>query len=570
MPFVNLTGNKENEYLSDGISEAIINTLVQSEGLFVTARSSSFAFKGQDRDIRELGKFLGVANILEGSVQKHENRIRVTAQLISTTTGFHVLSETVEKELLDFFSIQEEIAWLIREKLKEKIGLKEEQHKPLTNPTNVKALDLSMQARYKMAGGIKSGIMEAMELFRRAIEIDPGFILPYTGMSLCYTYLGALRVMDEEESYRRANEYALKALEMDPNLPEAMIVHTLSTFWMSNWNLKNIEPIISKALKLAPGAAEVRLFKGMFTLMSGRTEEALLEVLLANKLDPLNPSILSRLGYTYLCLKDFDEAHTCFRLAHNTAPFAMYINYILTWSYILQGNFEHAATALKNVDEQKDVYQSVNGTWGLLYARQGEIDKAYQQIEIINRLNDRGEIKYPHYNLALIYVGLNKPDEMYHHLEKAFAEKPVHLMFIQADPFWERFRQDKRYKEIVRRVFHRSAPTEMVTLLADTSESLTIHSDQILFVKAEDNYSRIVYLDGNIRKEKVLRATLKNLEDQLAGTEIIRCHRSYLFNASRYSLSGDSRGFSLKSPVDPFEIPVARMKSKEIIARLKG
>ena len=569
LPFVNLTGDKENEYLSDGISEAIINTLAQSEGLFVTARSSSFAFKGQGKDVRELGKLLGVANILEGSVQKHENKIRVTAQLINTTTGFHVFSETVEKELLDLFSIQEEIAWLINGKLKEKISQQKGDQTSVPRATSVKALDLGMQARYKMSSGIESEIREAMDMLRKAIEIDPGFILLYTGMSMCYTYLGALRLMDEEQAYRRANEYALKALEMDPNLPEAMIGHTISSFWMSNWNLKNTESIISKALKLAPGSAEVRLFNGMFTLMAGKPEEALIEVLLANKLDPLNPNILSRLGYTYLCLKDFDEAHTCFRLAHDTAPFAMYIHYILAWSYILQEKYDQAANALRLVDEKKDVYQSLNGTLGYLYTKQGKPDKAYEQIQVINRLKEKGTIRYPDYNLTLVYAGLNKPDEMYYHMEKAFLEKPVHLMFVQADPFWEKFRQDKRYKVLMKKVFQRSAPTELLTLFADTSESLTVRSDQILYISAEDNYSRIIYLDGNNRKEKVLRATLKNLEEQLAGTDIIRCHRSYLFNASRYSLSGDSRGYSLKSSDDLFEIPVARLKSKEIIIRLK-
>jgi len=158
---------------------------------------------------------------------------------------------------------------------------------------------------------------------------------------------------------------------------------------------------------------------------------------------------------------------------------------------------------------------------------------------------------------------------MFYHLEKAFKEKPVSLMFIRADPFWEKYRQDKRYITLLNRVFGRSSASERITLHGETNETLNIHSDNILFIKAEVNYSRVIWMEDKKRKEKVLRATLKTLEEQLSGTGIIRCHRSYLFNTSRYSITGDSRGFYLKSEFDPKVIPVSRLKAKEIIRRLK-
>lgn len=569
MPFINLTGEAGNDYLGDGIGEAIINVLARFSGLHVTARSSSFALRSQEKDVRELGRILGVTYLLEGSVQKHENSIRITAQLINTRTGFHIFSETYDQELIDLFSIQEDIAWRIAERLKEKINLEDKDQLASPRTGNVKALDYYMQARHLMARNSYSEVIRAIGLFRQSIEIDPGFVLPYTGICLCYTFLGALRMMDEDQANRKASQYALKALQIDPDLPEALSVQALSSFWINNWNLINAEEVIGKALRIAPGSAEIRLFHGMFILMAGHLEEAQIEVLLANKLDPLNPAILSRLGYIYLCMKNYEEAHTCFRLAHDTAPFALYIHYMLAWSYLLQKQYRKAESALQRVDEEKDVYQSVHGTRGYLHTKQGRLDQAYQEIQQIHTLNEQGQIRFPHYNLALIYAGLDKQDELFYHLEKAFIEKPVHLMFFQADPFWEKYRKERRFQDLAGRVFRRSASSRKIRLHTETKETLTLQSDQILYVEAQDNYSRVVWTEGNNRKEKLLRTTIKKLEEQLSGTDILRCHRSYLVNCTRYSICGDSRGFTLKSAVDIFEVPVSRQRSKEIIKRYR-
>jgi len=401
---------------------------------------------------------------------------------------------------------------MIAQRLKSKIEQEEKRHLVQAGTRNAKALDLYLQACSMQTRPSKNDIRTAIDLFRRSMEEDPDFVLPYAGISLCYTYLGALRHMEEGQAYQKANEYALKAMEIDPELPEAMVVHALCTFWISNWNLKNIEEVIVKALRMAPGSSQIRLFHGMFTLMSGRKEDALTELLLANKLDPLNPGILSRLAYTYLCLKDFEEAHSCFRLAHNTAPFAMYINYVLAWSYLLQGKYELAESALQEVDDEVDVYQATRGTLGYIYARQGKLEKAYEQIRIIGQMAEEGNMKYPNYNYALVYAGMKKTEEMFYHLGKSFSEKPVHLMFIQADPFWEEFRDDVRYIQMVSRIFKKTYVSRNLVLQSDTRESLRIQLEQLLYIQAEDNYSRVVWTEGDTRNEKVLRSTLQNLE----------------------------------------------------------
>lgn len=569
MPFISLGASEEDHVLGEGISEAIIHALSKLEGLSIISRSSSFAFSKHHTDLKEAARILGVAHVLEGSVQKHGSRIRISAQLINTTTGFHEFSETYDKDLQDLFTIQEEIAWLIAWRLKQEISQKEKAHMLLPRTSNAKAMEYNLQARHLMGHPGKEDIYHAIELFSCAIEEDPGYVSPYSGISICYTYLGALKYMDEEESYQKSAEYALRATQIDPELPEAMVVHALASFWTNDWNLERGQEIISEALRVAPGSAEIRLFKGMFALISGNKKDALVEILLANKLDPLNPNILSRLAYTYLCVEDFEQAHNYFRLAHNTAPFAMYINYILAWSYLLQGQYGRAESALREVDRKKDVYQSVVGTQGFLDARLGRVEEAYEKIRRIKVLQEKGDISFPNYNCALVYAGLNKTDEMFYYLKRAFSEKPVHLMFVQADPFWDPYRIDPRYVQMVNRVFKRSPSSGIIVLQSETREKLRLSSDDLLYISAEDNYSRVVWTDGNKGKEKVLRSTLKHLEEQLSGSDMLRCHRSYLVNCSRYQLKGDSRGYKLSSAADSRLIPVSRAYSKKIIERMK-
>lgn len=453
LPFANFSSDPENEFFSDGISEAIINVLAQLDGLFVTARTSSFAFKGQNKDIRELGKILGVVYILEGSVQLHKNKIRVTAQLIDTQSGFHIFSEAYDRELLDVFSIQDEIAWLIAEKLKKKVNLADTRQLASPRTKNMDALDSYARGIKLMNTGAHPNILKAMTMFQESIANDPDFILPYTGMCSCYTFLGAWGFMDESESNSKSNAYALKALEKDPNHPKALVVHTQSSFWISNWDLKTYETGIKKAMKLAPGSADVRLMYGIYLLIEGKKEEALKEILMAKELDPLNSNILTRLGYACLCHHEFEKARDYFRGAHALAKLDLYFQFLVVWSYLIEEQYDQAEYELSKVEDSKDGYQVKPGTLGFLHARQGRPGKAREQELLLKELIKEGKIKFPHLNLTILYAGMDKDEEMFYHLERSFQEKPISLLFIKADPFWEKYRGDKRYADLLKKRF---------------------------------------------------------------------------------------------------------------------
>lgn len=455
LPFASFSSDPENEFFSDGISEAIINVLAQLDGLFVTARTSSFAFKGQNKDIRELGKILGVVYILEGSVQIFRNKIRVTAQLIDTLSGFHIFSEAYDRELLDVFSIQDEIACLIAEKLKKKVKLEESRLFSSPRTKNMDALDFYARGIKLMNTGAHPNILKAMTMFQESIANDPDFVLPYTEICTCYTFLGAWGFIDEAESNSKSNAYALKALEKDPNHPRALVAHTQSSFWINNWDLKAYETGIKKAMEIAPGSADVRLMNGVYMLIEGKKEEALREILMAKELDPLNSNILTRLGYAYLCHNEFEKARDFFRGSHALAKLDLYFQFLIVWSYILEGQYDQAEYELSKVEDLKDGYQVKPGTQGFLHARQGRPDKAREQELIIKELIKERKIKFPNLNLTILYAGMDIDDDMFFHLERAFQEKPISLVFIQSDPFWEKYRSDKRYADLLKKAFHK-------------------------------------------------------------------------------------------------------------------
>jgi adenylate cyclase len=453
LPFVNMSPDPENEFFSDGISEAIINTLTQIEGLLVTARTSSFAFKGQNKDIRELGSLLGVVYILEGSVQRYRDQIRVTAQLIDTVSGFHLFSEVYQRELIDVFSIQDDIAWLIAQKLREKINLEEKSQLSSPKTNSIKALDCYIRGENKMNTGAHPNMLEAVDLFRQSIEFDPDFVLPYTGICKCYTFLGMYGLMDREESNRKSREFALKALEKGPTHPAALVAHAMSSLWNEDWDFKEFESAIGNALKMAPGAAEVRLFQGLYELMLGKPEAALTELLLAKKLDPVNSNTLTRLGYTYLCLKDFEKGRDCMQQANELVNLDRYFQYMIAWSYLIEHQYDRAGKELEKVDEARDGYHLKHGTAGFLHAIQGRTGLAHEEISYLRAQEEQGHIQFPHFNYALVYAGLDDTEQMFRHLERAIKEKPIFLLFIRADPFWDGYRHDPRFISLIDQIF---------------------------------------------------------------------------------------------------------------------
>src|SRR6185436_20027645 len=222
LPFANLSADVENEYFSDGISEEILNALTRVEGLQVTARTSSFSFKGKNEDVRVIGSRLGVATVLEGSVHKAGKRVRITAQLINAADGYHIWSEVYDRDLEDIFEVQDEISLKIVTRLKENFTPSKREEPIVKSPTeNIEAYNLYLKGRYHWNKWNPENITMAIKIFEEVITLDRGFALPYCALSYCYSFLGSTGIMSPAEAYPKAKDYTLKAIEIDPNHPES-------------------------------------------------------------------------------------------------------------------------------------------------------------------------------------------------------------------------------------------------------------------------------------------------------------------------------------------------------------
>ena len=297
LPFADLSPDRDQEYFCDGMTEEIIDALAKVNGFRVVARTSSFAFKGKQQDIREIGKKLNVATVLEGSVRKDGNRLRVTAQLNSVADGYHLWSETYERELKDVFTVQDEISRAIVDTLQLKLASSARQPRPPSE--NVEAYDLYLQGRYHWSRWRSEGAERAIEYFQQAIQKDPNYAAAYSGLADSYAWMGFFGALPPNEAMPKARQAALKALALDDTLAAA---HTSLGYVKSlhEFDWPGAEREFKRALQLNAGDSDAHFGYGITYLAPmGRLDEAVREMQTARDLDPLSPITNTYLGLAY-------------------------------------------------------------------------------------------------------------------------------------------------------------------------------------------------------------------------------------------------------------------------------
>ena len=277
LPFRNISSDPENEYFSDGITEEIINALTKVKGLGVIARTSAFAYKGKDIDLREVGTVLNVAYVLEGSVRKSGNKVRVAAQLIKASNGFHVFSEVYDRELKDIFEVQDDISNKIVQKFRDKIGNQIRDESISSSSTNsLEAYELYLKGRFNLNKGSLEAVRAAIQYFETALNKDKGFALPAAGLADCYTFLGGSGHMNSVHAFKKANEFTQKANLLDENVADTHLALATNSFW-SEWDFESTEKSIRKAIQLSPGTSGIHIFNALFLMTIGKFEDALIE-----------------------------------------------------------------------------------------------------------------------------------------------------------------------------------------------------------------------------------------------------------------------------------------------------
>lgn len=445
LPFTNLSPDPENEYFSEGITEEIINALSKVGGLRVAARSSSFAFKGRSVDLAEVGTKLRVDTVLEGSVRKAGNRVRITAQLIKVSDGYHLWSERYDRELEDVFAIQDEIGGAIVETLKIKL-LGPSSTPPSRKPDNLDAYDLYLKGRYfwYQRG---DGLAKGLECFQQAVALDPEYALAYAGLADSYNLLGFYHYQLPRDVFPKATTAALKALELDDSLAEA---HTSLAYakMVHDWDWDGAEREFRRALACNPAYATAHHWFSEYLMAMGRVDEALSEANQARELDVLGLVINTLVGMALYYGRRYEQAIQEFQRIMEMEPHVIAPYLWLGLAYTKAERHDEAVHTLERACQLPGALPHLLGYVGLAYGARGDVDKA---AAIMRDLEAASRTQYVSlFAKAFGHLGMGETDQALTALETACEERDASIFWIQAEPALDALRDDPRFQAVVR------------------------------------------------------------------------------------------------------------------------
>jgi serine/threonine protein kinase/pimeloyl-ACP methyl ester carboxylesterase/Tfp pilus assembly protein PilF len=450
LPFADMSAGKDQEYFCDGLAEELINALTQIKGMKVIARTSAFSFKGQNIDIRDIGRKLGVGMVLEGSVRKAGNRLRITAQLIDVAGGHHLWSEKYDRNLEDIFAIQDEISEAIFEKLRPKL-LGEEEAKVAPRQTmDLEAYNLYLQGRFFWNKQSGPAFEKAIEFFEQAVRKDPNYAQAWAGIADCYNQLPFYSFSPPKEIYPKAQQATLKALEIDDLLAEGhSSLGSLKTNYERDW--AGAEREFKRAIELNPGYAYARFNYCWHLIFMNRCDEALEQIEQALKLDPLSLVINREFGVVCLYSGELDKAiETARKTIEMNAEFP-YVHFYLGLAYLYSSRHEDAAREFEKELQYMGGFDPMREGWvGVGYAASGNEQKAR---EILDRLLDKSNKGYVSpYLIGNIYTAMDDYDKGFEWLEKACDEMDPYLGFLKPDPAFDSIRSDPRFQALLKKI----------------------------------------------------------------------------------------------------------------------
>jgi TolB-like protein/tRNA A-37 threonylcarbamoyl transferase component Bud32 len=449
LPFRDMSPERDQEYFCEGIAEELINGLAQIEGLRVAARTSAFQFKSRDVDVRRIGKELGVESVLEGSVRKAGDRLRVTAQLVSVSDGYHLWSEKYDRDLEDIFAIQDEISLSIVEKLRGKL-LKEERSKLVRRYTDdEEAYNLYLKGRYCWNRRHEGGIHRALELFEQAVSKAPLHAPAYVGMADCYNSACHLALMDPRVGYAKAKKAVARALEIDDGLADAHAsLGWIKTF--HDWDWIGAEREFHRAIALNSKCAVAHYFYGLYLGVVARYDESVAEATLCRALDPVDLVFNSVRGLALYWDRRYDESIDQMQKTLDMDPSFYLAHLFLGFSFTGKAMWREAVDSFARVAALSPGSPLGAGYIGYALAASGETKEAIEQLERLDELSKEKFVSS--FYKALIHYGLGANDRAIACLENSFVEKESWLPTIATFPLFEGLRSDPRVVAIIEKM----------------------------------------------------------------------------------------------------------------------
>jgi serine/threonine protein kinase/Tfp pilus assembly protein PilF len=454
LPFANASGDPNGEYLSDGVTEGIIDKLSGLPNLKVISRTSAFRYKRRDIEPQKVAKELGVDALVTGRVVQRGNDLSVSAELVDAREDKQLWGEQYSRKLADIVSVQQEIATAISGNLKVRLTHEEKTRLAKSSATNPEAYQLYLKGRYLSNQSTAEGLKKGIEYFQQAIDKDPSYAMAYVGLADSYNWLGAgLNYQSPSETLPKANAAARKALELDETLGEAHAALAYAQ-WYYDRDWSSAEREFKRAIELNPNSAisHERYAECLFTRT--RFDEGIDEIKRAQELDPISTQELGGLGHVYLLMHRYDESISNFQKALDLYPNAAFIRAQVAWSYAAKGMYPQALAEYDKIaDQDKTVAaetQLVADGLGWVYAVSGRRADALKIAKQVEGLSSHSYVDF--YQLATVYAGLGDKDEAFRLLEKGYEQRSAGMPYLAVDPFWDNLHSDPRYADLLRRI----------------------------------------------------------------------------------------------------------------------
>lgn len=449
LPFVNESGNADVEYLSDGMTESLINSLSQLPNLLVKARSSVFRYKGKEVESQQVASELSVQAILNGRLVLRGDDLALYLSLVDGRTGNQIWGEQYNRKLADLVSLQKEIALDVSHKLRARLAGADEQKVAKNYTENTEAHELYLKGRYHVYKLIPSGIQTGISHFEQAIRLDPNYALAYAGLSDAYRSLALSGEALPTEFLPKAKVAAQKAIEIDDHLAAAHTTLGVNIFWY-DWDWSAAENQYKRALELNPNDADAHLFYAHLLSNTGRHEEALAEVKRARELDPLSPFVNALEGQFLLHAGRTDEALDRLQKTFELEPNFWMVHLFASNAYIEKGRYPEAIAEAHKAS-QLAAFQTVSvAVESYALAKSGKRDEARALLNELLKLSQKRFV--PPYHIAFAYNGLGERDETLAWLARGIEQRDPKMAFLKVEPKWNNLRDDPRFQEVLRRV----------------------------------------------------------------------------------------------------------------------
>ncbi|NIN92859.1 protein kinase [bacterium] len=449
LPFEDLSYQKDQEYLCDGMTDEIIAKLSRLHGWKVMNRSSVMRYKNTNKDIKEVGQELDVTTILLGSVRKEKDDIRVAAQLVNVEDRFQIWSDTYNQKLEKIFDIQSDIAEKIAKALKAELSPEEGEQLQKKPTENVEAHSLYLQGRWFWDKRTEENLKKAIEYFEKALEEDPNYAKAYAGLADTYAVLPFYSSISTKEAYKKVKEASLRSLEIDNTLAEA---HTsfASVKDQIDFDWEGAGREYRKAIELNPSYATAHHWYAIDLIAQGRNKEALTEIKLAQELDPLSFIINDYVGDILYWSRQYDQAIEQYKNTLALYPDNAEVHKDLGLVYLEKEKYEEAIAELQDAIVLAKGFLDYKARLGFAYAVSGKIKEANR---IIDELKEQLKQKYVSaYLIAAIYTALDEKDHAFRWLEKAYEERDVQVIFLKVDPIFDSIRSDLRYRALLKKI----------------------------------------------------------------------------------------------------------------------